>query len=132
MKRSLQNAIVARKAQRVPTPMEVLKLWRAHGISGAVYRLGACRIILAREPLGPRGELRWHLSISHPDRYPDWDEIAEARYQLVPNEAMMVMVLPPAEQYVNICDTCFHLHEVPEAGPLAETTSGIILPRVNS
>ena len=53
----------------------------------------------------------WHMSISHPDRYPDWDEISEARYRFVPDEVSMVMHLPPRSEYVNLHETCFHLWE---------------------
>jgi hypothetical protein len=114
MPRSLQQRMP--KAIRIPTPVPVLAHWRRAGMQGgATYTLARCNVIVAREPLGPRGELRWHLSISHPDRYPTWDEIAEARYQLLPDEAFMVMILPPSAEYVNACETCFHLHEVPEA-----------------
>lgn len=57
----------------------------------------------------------WHLSISHPSRYPTWDEIRDARYELLPNDCTMAMLLPPKEQYVNLHPNCFHLHEVPDA-----------------
>jgi hypothetical protein len=55
---------------------------------------------------------KWHMSISHPGRYPTWDEIKEARYRFVPNEVTMGMILPPREQYVNLHPNCFHLHEI--------------------
>lgn len=71
-----------------------------------------CAIIVAREPLGPGGAMRWHLSISHHGRYPHWDEIKQARYELIPDDAMMAMLLPPKEQYVNVHQRCFHLHEI--------------------
>jgi hypothetical protein len=77
-----------------------------------------CAIIVAREPVGPGGAMRWHLSISHHNRYPHWDEIHEARYELIPNEAMMAMILPPREEYVNLHARCFHLYEI-EAGEVA-------------
>jgi len=54
----------------------------------------------------------WHLSISHPDRYPTWDEIKAARYELLPDEVTMGMLLPPKGEYVNVHPNCFHLHEV--------------------
>jgi hypothetical protein len=60
---------------------------------------------------------RWHLSISHPERYPTWDEIKTARYQLVPNDVTMAMLLPPKERYVNIHPNCFHLWEIREVFP---------------
>ncbi len=55
----------------------------------------------------------WHLSISHRRRYPTWDEIAEARYQLVPDDVTMVMALPPSDTYVNLHPNVFHLHQAP-------------------
>lgn len=81
-----------------------------------VFRMGECRMILGREPLSVEGELRWHLSISHPDRHPTWDEIKTARYRLCGPHLCMAMILPPVEQYVNVPqqDHVFHLHEIHE------------------
>lgn len=75
---------------------------------------GHLSVIVGIEPKG------WHLSISHrtnemrprPGRYPTWDEIADARYQFVPNEVTMAMLLPPRQEYVNLHATTFHLHQV--------------------
>jgi len=53
----------------------------------------------------------WHISVAHPFRPPTWNEIASARYQLIPDNFVMVMVLPPEEEYVNVHEHCFHLHE---------------------
>ena len=53
----------------------------------------------------------WHLSISHPFRYPSWDEIKGARYELVPHHVTMAMMLPPPSEFVNIHENCFHMHE---------------------
>jgi len=64
------------------------------------------QVFVARE----NGE--WNLSISHPNRYPTWDEIHDARYQLLPNEITVAMILPPKKEYVNIHSNCFHLHEI--------------------
>lgn len=79
---------------------------------------GELRVIIADEPIG------WHMSISHarrgrgggvltPGRYPTWDEIADARYALTPDDIDMVMHLPPPGEYVAFHDTTFHLHEHP-------------------
>ena len=57
---------------------------------------------------------RWHLSISHEERYPTWDEIRDARYEFIPDEAHMVMVLPPKSEYVNVHSNCFQLWEIKE------------------
>lgn len=56
----------------------------------------------------------WHLSISHPRRYPTFDEIKDARYKYIPNNVQMAMMYPPKEQYVNVHNNCFHLWEIKE------------------
>lgn len=80
--------------------------------------LAAC---VAQEPLGPGGRLEWHMSISFRNhrgefsRYPTWDEIAHARYELLPEDLTFVMFLPPMEEYVAVHATTFHLHEHSDA-----------------
>lgn len=82
---------------------------------------GTLYVFVSREPLGAAGALEWHLSISHRDhrggfrRYPSWDEIAHARYELLPPDLTFVMYLPPAEEYVAVHPTTFHLHEDPRS-----------------
>lgn len=72
--------------------------------------------IVAEEPGG------WHLSVSFRDhrgvaaRYPTWDELAHARYVLMPDDIDVVMHLPPPADYVAVHDTTFHLHEHPRRG----------------
>jgi hypothetical protein len=54
----------------------------------------------------------WHLSVSHRNRYPTWDEIKDVRYKFLPNEITVGLLLPPKEEYVNVHPNCFHLWEV--------------------
>lgn len=68
---------------------------------------------------GQEPGIGWHLSISHPSRYPNWDEIKDARYRFCPDDVDMVMHLPPRSQYVNVHNHCFHLHELREAAAQA-------------
>jgi hypothetical protein len=70
------------------------------------YRAGDVQVLVSVD-LG-----KWHLSISTPRRYPTWDEIADARYALVPDDVTMAMLLPPRAEYVNLHATTFHLHEL--------------------
>jgi len=65
-----------------------------------------CTVMVSRTE-----EFGWHISVAHPFRHPTWNEIASARYALVPNDVVMVMVLPPEEEYVNLHEHCFHLHQ---------------------
>lgn len=53
----------------------------------------------------------WHMSISHPSRYPSWDEIYEARYEFLLPNIQVAMMLPPKEEYVNFHKHTFHLWE---------------------
>ncbi len=74
--------------------------------SAKAYVFDECSVLV-----GVEGGL-WHLSISHPSRYPSWEEIRDARYALVPDGVTMAMLLPPKDQYVNIHPNCFHLWQV--------------------
>lgn len=84
------------------------------GVEHHWFRMGECNIGLGHEPLGPNGELRWHLSISCPDRHPSWDEIKTARYRLLGPDTTMAMILPRAAEYVNLPqqDHVMQLHEL--------------------
>ena len=74
------------------------------------YKWCSFMVLISRDP--DKGRIRWHLSISHPTRYPKWDEIKEARYKFLPDEVTMAQILPPRGEYVNVHPNCFHLHEI--------------------
>lgn len=71
------------------------------------YKAGKLQIIISP----PYQKMGYHMSISHPERYPTWDEIVYYRYRLLPENITMVMYLPPLSQYVNLHENCFHLHQ---------------------
>jgi hypothetical protein len=104
-----------------------------HGLWRRNVQGGQLRAILSEDRPGG-----WHLSVSFTPsdpvktwRYPTWDELADARYTLAPTNRDFVMHLPPPAQYVNVHDTCFHLHENPPAGyALVETEDPLYRPRV--
>ena len=50
-----------------------------------------------------------HLSISHPKRYPYWDEIIDARYTFFNEDETVIQIMPPRREYVNFHQFCFHL-----------------------
>ena len=78
------------------------------------YRMGRCRIICSRQRIG------WHLTISRPDKLPSWEEVRDARYTLIPDEAVMAMLLPPRGEYVNLHEFCLQLYEIPMSYLLAQ------------
>jgi hypothetical protein len=98
--------------QRLPEPIEVPLPVPAALIglepNARRYQVGGCTVLV-----GSTEATGYHLSISHPSRYPTWDEIAHARYKLVPN-VTMALLLPPGSKYINIHPNCFHLWQVPD------------------
>ena len=53
----------------------------------------------------------YHLSISHQERYPTYDEIKSIKYTFFPDRHL-VMHFPSDKDYVNIHANCFHLFEL--------------------
>ena len=80
------------------------------------YRWGYVTVFVGQEP-----GIGWHLSISTPHRYPTWDEIRAARYDLCPHDVTLAMILPPSKEYVNLHTNCFHLHQIPNEEGLDTT-----------
>lgn len=78
------------------------------------FKMGKAHILVSSETIN--GRVVKHLSISRKDRYPNWDEIKTARYELLPNEAHFAIILPPREEYVNLEKNTFHLHQI--SGPV--------------
>lgn len=72
------------------------------------YRLGECIVLRSID------DGLYHLSIFHPNRYPTWDEIKEARERLLPLSKHFAMIFPRPQDYVNIHNNCFHLWELEE------------------
>ena len=75
------------------------------------YERGPVRALVSRD--GP--EKLWHISISCEKRYPSWEELKKARYDLLPDEITVAMYLPPKSEYVNVHSNCFHWIEVRES-----------------
>lgn len=73
------------------------------------YTYGECNVMLSGE--AERKQIGWHMSVSCPDRYPTWDELAELRDALLPAHIAFVMHFPPPEEYVNVHNFCLHLHQ---------------------
>lgn len=71
----------------------------------------------------PDVEGHHHISISHPLRYPTWDEIYTARYDFCPHDIDMAIILPRKTEYANIHPNCFHVHEL----NASEVPAGVLL-----
>ena len=71
------------------------------------FVMGGCRILVSQQRVG------WHLSISKPHKLPTWEEVRDARYALIPDEATMALLLPPQSEYVNVHEFCLQMYEIP-------------------
>ena len=96
--------------------------WRKfnHPMGGDWYAWGDVSAHVAKE------NCLWHLSISVAYRYPTWDEIFTAWYDLVPGAGQDfngAILLPRKSEYVNIHPNCFHVHQLKDA----EMPAGVIL-----
>ena len=94
-----------------PTPAAVKGL--VHGsdqLELHTFEMGECNIMLGHEPANG-GPLRWHITISCPDRHPTWDEIKTAKYRLT-GPVPMAMILPRPEDYVDSHPHVFQLWEL--------------------
>jgi hypothetical protein len=91
----------------VATPFDLYQRFAAAGATFVrSHTLGECSVLVTRE------HGLWHLSIAHPQRYPTWDEIAEARYRLLPGDVTAALILPPKGQYINFHKNCFQVLEI--------------------
>lgn len=54
-----------------------------------------------------------HISISRPDRYPDWDEMVEVVEMIAGPDLDMAMIKPRRADYVSPHPNCFHWWEMP-------------------
>jgi hypothetical protein len=93
-----------RDLREVPVPARVMALLEP---GSRAYRMGGCGIICSQQRTG------WHLSVSRDDRLPSWEEVRDARYALVPDEAVMALLLPPRSEYVNVHEYCLQMYEIP-------------------
>lgn len=54
----------------------------------------------------------YHVSISHKDRLPTYEELKAARYEFAPDAAYMAMIFPPKKEFVNMHDYTLHLWQI--------------------
>lgn len=73
---------------------------------------GVLVAVVSPEPQGLHMSISFRNHRGELTRYPSWDEIAHARYELLPEHLTFAMVLPPPSEYVAVHDTTFHLHEI--------------------
>lgn len=78
--------------------------------------IGSLRVCVSLDPIHPIfGEQEtptYHLSASFSGKSPTWDQLRDARYNLLPHVDYMAQLLPPLSEYVNFHRYTHHLHEI--------------------
>jgi hypothetical protein len=74
------------------------------------YLRGELAALVGREPVAGSDDVRWHISISRPDRLPQWGELVQAAHELRPG-VVFVIGVPPRSWWVNVHPYCLHLWE---------------------
>ncbi len=94
-------------------PADYLRAWQEQLGAAArpptFYKRGLLSAALNREPLG-RGPERWHISVSHRDRVPTWEELVGAAHELRPGVGFVVSI-PPRSLWMNVHPHVLHLVE---------------------
>lgn len=65
------------------------------------FQMGKVKAILNE----PTERTPYFLSVRCNNRYPTWDEIVWLRYSLIPDSAIMALILPNLNRYINQDDT---------------------------
>ena len=75
-----------------------------------VFRVGTIVILVSHND----DEGGWHLSMSHKNTMPTYEEMKDFRYKFLPNGINACEIFPPREKFVNIHPFCRHLWEMPK------------------
>jgi hypothetical protein len=84
------------------------------------YQLGTELVaIVGREPTGPDGQQRWHISVSAKGRIPEWGEMVFAAHSLRPG-VPFVMGVPPRSWWMSIHPHVLHMWQTYDANLILE------------
>lgn len=98
------NVIENEKAQRIKMGLTNMG---AEGVE--VYSMDTGCIVIYSVENG-----REHVSVAHPKRYPNWNELTFVRYKIMKKDVRVAQILPPRDEYINAHENCFHLWEMNE------------------
>lgn len=89
--------------KQFPTIREATEYISGMSVLGEVkvFKMGKLKAIVTLTPMG------YHFAIHGKDCYPTWDEIVWLRYNLIPDAAIMAMILPNLDSYINQDDNNF-------------------------
>lgn len=72
------------------------------------HKLTALIVLVSKSRLTDQTEW-WHVSVSYPDRIPDWEIIRKVRDEFLGENVEAYQVIPKKVDYVNLHHFCLHL-----------------------
>ncbi len=107
-------------AWRQVRPRVVTANWRldAEYAQGAAWKTTRSTVFLTTEFID--GELWLHMSFSHLDETPTWDELRDAKRIFMGANTKAVSVVPPSGEHYNLHPYCLHLFVCLERDPLPD------------
>jgi hypothetical protein len=124
---SVLDAAVQYGWHELPANPQFERLWLRNMGAGVpsprMLEKGALRALLGREPVDTNADdWRWHVSMSRPDRVPNWDELVSAAHELRPG-VVFVIGVPPRSWWLNVHPHTLHLWESRDQNLVAQWRS---------
>lgn len=69
-------------------------------------------LVLATMDQTPHGDLL-HVSLIYPNRLPSWEDLRQVKDAFFGDDLDAMMVIPKAEDYINVHQYCFHIWQTP-------------------
>lgn len=83
------------------------------------HRRDGLRVIISGARYGDGR--RWvHLSCSHRERLPSWEELKAVRSRFLGDDALALQVFPPKAQWVNVHPNVLHLWRCVDGDPVPD------------
>lgn len=89
-----------------------------NGERPTAWRKGELQALVSRDEIAP-GDMRWHISLAHRDRVPNWNELAGTAHALRPGVPFAIGV-PPRSWWINVHKNILHLYELKDANLIAQ------------
>jgi hypothetical protein len=93
---------------------------KAKDFDGVFYHVDKKRTVIISWAHFPDNKRWLHVSLSHKDRIPTYEELCEVKARFVGEDKKAIMVFPTAENHVNIHPNCLHLWHCLDEDPLPE------------
>jgi hypothetical protein len=93
---------------------DAVEAWKQAGHAGPypqAFTKGPLAALVSRDAILGAEHPRWHVSVQHQNRVPNWDELVATAHELRPGVCFVIGV-PPRSFWINVHPHVLHLYEV--------------------